>query len=332
MKKSVIAYLLVAALMLTAGLGVADAAQKVGATVFKLSFNQTIDNPQARTLLDLSNKLYDATEGRYSIEVYPNEQLGPQRESLELVQAGVIEMALVANSLIENVVSDFAVIGCPYIYDSIEHQKKLFQSGALDELYASTVGSGFYVLSAYSLGPRNIYTKSGPVTSPEDMNGLKIRVMQSDTMVQMINYMGGVGTPMGQGDVYSAIQSGVLDGAENNIITYTDLLQYEVAPFYSETNHLMIPDLLIINGNVINGMPEEDQKALRKLANDSIEVFYTMAADLRDQYRAKCETFGVTFTTLDIAPFQTRMAPFIDEVSNRTEMTKRVAAKIKEMR
>jgi len=332
MKKSVITYLIVAALLFTAGMGVADAAQKVGATVFKLSFNQTIENPQAKTLLDLSDKLYDATEGRYSIEVYPNEQLGPQRESLELVQAGVIEMALVANSLIENVVSDFAVIGCPYIYDSIEHQKKLFQSGALDELYATAEGSGFYVLSAYSLGPRNIYTKSGPVTSPEDMNGLKIRVMQSDTMVQMINYMGGVGTPMGQGDVYSAIQSGVLDGAENNIITYTDLLQYEVAPFYSETNHLMIPDLLIIHNNVINGMPEEDQKALRKLANDSIEVFYTMAAELRDQYRAKCVDFGVTFTTLDIAPFQTRMAPFIDEVSNRTEMTKSVAAKIKEMR
>jgi len=332
MKKSVLALFMVGILMLTAGLGAADAAQKVGATVFKLSFNQTIENPQARTMLDLSNRLYDATNGRYSIEVYPNEQLGPQRESLELVQAGVIEMALVANSLVENVVSDFAVIGCPYIYDSIDHQKRLFQSGALDELYRSTEGSGFYVLSAYSLGPRNVYTKSGPVTSPEDMAGLKIRVMQSDTMVQMINYMGGIGTPMGQGDVYSAIQAGVLDGAENNIITYTDLIQYEVAPFYSETNHLMIPDLLIIHNNVLRGMSAEDQAALRKLANESIEIFYNMAAELREQYRAKCTEFGVTFTTLDIAPFQARMAPFIDEVSNRTEMTRSVAAKIKEMR
>ena len=332
MRKFVLALVMTGVLIFTVCGSGAEAAIKEGATVFKLSFNQTIENPQAKTMLILSDKLYDATEGRYSIEVYPSEQLGPQKESLELVQAGVIEMALIANSLIENVVPSFAVIGCPYIYDSVDHQKRLFQSGALSELYKSTESAGFNVLSAYSLGARNVYTKNGPITKPEDLAGLKIRVMQSDTMVQMINRMGGVGTPMGQGDVYSAIQAGVLDGAENNIITYTDLIQYEVAPYYSETNHLMIPDLLIINSNVLKKMSEEDQNTLHKLANESIETFYAMATELREQYRAKCVGLGVTFTTVDIAPFQARMAPFIDEVSNRTEMTKSVAAIIKGMR
>ena len=332
MKKSVLALFMISMLIFTACGSVADASEKVGATVFKLSFNQTIENPQARTMLILSDKLYDATNGRYSIEVFPNEELGPQRESLELVQVGVIEMALIANSLVENVIPDFAIIGTPYIYDSIDHQKRLFQSGALDELFRSAERAGFSVLSAYSLGPRNVYTRGGPVTKPEELEGLKIRVMQSDTMVQMLNYMGGVGTPMGQGDVYSAIQAGVLDGAENNIITYVDLVQYEVAPFYSETNHLMIPDLLIIHNNVLQGMSEEDRRTLRQLANESIGIFYDMAAELRETYRARAVEFGVTFTTVDIAPFQARMAPFIDEISNRTEMTRSVAAKIKEMR
>lgn len=305
---------------------------KVGQTVLKCSFNQSIDNPEAQTVVELSDKLYDATEGRYSIEVYPNEQLGPQKESLELVETGAVEMAVVANSLVENVNSDFSIIGCPYVYDSVEHQQKVFQSGALDELYATTESSGFTVLAAYSLGPRCVYGKK-PVTSPADLAGMKIRVMQSDTMVQMMNKMGGVGTPMGQGDVYSAIQAGTLDGAENNIITYTDLKQYEVAPYFSETNHLMIPDELIINTNLLKGMSEADQKALKEVATESVNTMFTLSAQLRDEYYAKCENeLGVTVTKVDIAPFQENLKDFIQEVANRSDMTKAIYTAIQEQR
>ena len=190
----------------TASSAAATDGAKIGQTVLKCSFNQSIDNPEAQTVVELSDKLYDATEGRYSIEVYPNEQLGPQKESLELVETGAVEMAVVANSLVENVNSDFAIIGCPYVYDSVDHQQKVFQSGALDELYATTESSGFTVLAAYSLGPRCVYGKK-PVTSPADLAGMKIRVMQSDTMIKMMDTMGGIGTAMAQGDVYSAIQA-----------------------------------------------------------------------------------------------------------------------------
>ena len=310
----------------------APVTEKVGKTVLKCSFNQSIDNPEAQTMVDLSNKLFDATGGRYSIEVYPNELLGNQKDSLELVENGAIEMAIVANSLVENVNADFSVIGCPYMFDSIDHQKKLFQSGKLDELYATTENVGFTVLSAYSLGPRCIYTKDGPITTPEELAGKKIRVMQSDTMVQMVNHMGGVGTPMSQGDVYSAIQAGTLDGAENNVITYTDLKQYEVAPFYSETNHLMIPDLLIINVDVLKGMSAEDQKALKDLSTESVDVMFTLAANLRQEYRNTCKGLGVTFTEVDITPFQNNMQPLIDSVANRSDMSKAIYQEILNLR
>lgn len=305
---------------------------KVGQTVLKCSFNQSIDNPEAKTVVELSDKLYDATEGRYSIEVYPNEQLGAQKESLELVESGAVEMAIVANSMVENVNPDFAIIGCPYVYDSVEHQQKVFQSGVLDDLYATTEASGFSVLAAYSLGPRCVYAKK-PVTSPADLASMKIRVMQSDTMVQMMNKMGGVGTPMGQGDVYSAIQAGTLDGAENNIITYTDLKQYEVAPYFSETNHLMIPDELIINTNLLKGMSEDDQKALKEVATESVNTMFTLAAQLRDEYYTKCQNeLGVTITKVDIAPFQDNLKDFIQEVANRSDMTKTIYAAIQAQR
>lgn len=297
---------------------------KVGATVLKLAFNQTMENPEAKTIVDLSDKLYDATEGRYSIEVYPSEQLGSQAESLELVQNGAIEMAIVANSIVEGVNSDFAIIGTPYIYDSIEHQQKLFQSGKLDELFASTAGNGFTVLAAYSLGPRCLYTKE-LITTPEELSGKKIRVMQSDTMINMMNAMGGVGTAMGQGDVYSAIQSGTLDGAENNIITYTDLLQYEVAPYYTLTNHLMIPDELIINNDVLSSMSEADQEALKRLSTESVGIMFDLAETLRNEYFDKVQNeFDVTVTEVDIKPFQDRCQELIDSVANRNDMTKAV--------
>ena len=297
---------------------------RIGQTQLSLSFNQSIENPQARTILWLSDRLYDATEGRYSIEIFPNEQLGPQAESLALVQAGAIDMAIVANPLVENINPDFAIIGTPYVYDSIDHQLRILLSGDLDELFSTTQAAGFYVLAAYNLGPRNVYLRDGIINTPEDMAGLAIRVMQSDTMVQMMNLMGGVGTPMGQGDVYTAIQTGVLAGAENNIITYLDLLQYEVAPYYIETNHLMIPDLVIINNNTLSRMSDADQAALRGLARDSIEYMFAAAEALREDYRQQLLARGVTFHSVDITPFQDRLADFIQEVAGRSEMSQQV--------
>lgn len=298
--------------------------EKVGETVFKLSFNQSIDNPEAITMLEMSDKLYDATDGRYSLEVYPNEQLGNQKDSLESVQNGAIEMAIVANTIIENVNPDFAIIGTPYIYDSIEQQQKLFESDALDELFESTKDNGFRTIAAYGLGARCLYGKKEYKT-PEDLSGQKIRVMQSETMTDMLNMMGGVATPMAQGDVYSAIQSGTLDGAENNIITYVDLLQYEVAPYFSETNHLMIPDELIINNDIFDSMSKEDQDALLKIAKESITTSFEKCAELRSEYYNKAEKeLGVTITKVDIKPFQERLEPMIKEVSEKSEITKNI--------
>lgn len=306
--------------------------EKVGETVLKLSFNQSIENPEAQTIMELSDNLYDATEGRYSIEVYPNEQLGNQKDSLESVQNGAIEMALVANTIIENVNPDFAIIGTPYVYDSIEHQQKVFESGELDELFATTDKNGFKTLAAYSLGARCLYGKKEYKT-PEDLSGQKIRVMQSETMTKMMELMGGVPTPMAQGDVYSAIQSGTLDGAENNIITYVDLLQYEVAPYFSVSNHLMIPDELIISKTVFDSMSEEDQEALIKLSKESIPVAFKKCADLREEYFNKAkDELGVTVTELDIKPFQENLKPMIEEIAGKSALSQKAYETIESMK
>lgn len=313
----------------------ADApAAAVETKVLKCAFNQTIENPEAKTLQWIGEKLYEATEGRYTIEVYPDAQLGDQAQTLEQVVMGTLDMALVANAIVETYCPDFAILGTPYVYDSIEHQQKVFESGKLADLYAETEAQGFTVLSNYSLGARNLYTRDKAVVTPEDCKGMKIRVMGSDTCIKMMGLMNGGtdGIAMGQGDVYSAIQTGTLDGAENNIITYVDLVQYEVAPYYNLTGHLMIPDELCIANDVLAAMSEEDQAAFKQICNESIAYMFNLCAELRADYEAKAVEQGVTITEADVPAFQAACAPLIDEVASRNDMTASVYEAIKACR
>ena len=299
---------------------------KVGQTVLKCAFNQTITNPEAQTLLKISDDLYDATDGRYSLEVYPDASLGDQAQTLENVMIGALDMSLVGNAIIEPYAADFGIIATPYVYDSIEHQQKVFESGApaLQALYDTTEQHGFTVLCAYSLGARNLYTRDHPVTTPEELSGMKIRVIGSDTSLNMMNNMGGVGVAMAQGDVYSAIQTGTLDGAENNIITYVDLLQYEVAPYYNYSGHLLLPDELVISKQVLDKMSADDQAALRKVCLESVPYCFKLCDELRSDYQAQAEAKGVIFSDADIPAFQALCADQIQEVANRNSITKGV--------
>ena len=240
-----------------------------------------------------------------------------------MVMMGALDMSLVGNAIIEPYASDFAIIATPYVYDDINHQERVFESGdpALQALYATTEEHGFVVLCTYSLGARNLYTRDGPVTTPEELKGLKIRVIGSDTCINMMNNMGGVGQGMPQGDVYSAIQTKVLDGAENNIITYVDLVQYEVAPYYNYTGHLLLPDELVISKMVLDTMSEEDQAALRKVCEESMPYCYGLCEELRAEYQAKAEEKGVTFSEADIPAFQALCQDMIQEVAARDEVT-----------
>lgn len=303
---SLVASAVIASLFLT---GCSDDKTKSEQVVLKTAFNQSENNPQFKALADFSAKLEQATEGRYKLDIHPNELLGDQRAALELVQSGAIQLAVVANPLVENFNKNFSVLALPYLYDSPEHQRKVFTSEALDPLFASTKGNGFEVLTAYTAGARSMYTKGSAVTTPEQMKGKKIRVMQSDTMIKMLDCMGGTGVPMGQGEVYSAIQQGVLDGAENNEITYADLKQYEVAPFFSYTRHVMVADLMVVSEALLTKMDAKDQETFRKLAKASTSVEFDLWEQALDTAKKTATDNGATFTDVDIKPFQERCLP-----------------------
>lgn len=289
--------------------------------VIKIAFNQSENHPQYKTLTEFGENFEAQTNGAYEVEIYPNALLGDQRATIELVQSGAVQMSIVANPLVENYNKDFAVIGLPYVYDSNEHQKAVFQSDVLDELFASTSSQGFQTLAAFTAGARSVYTDK-PIHTPADLKGYKVRVMESDTMVSMLGAMGGVGTPMAQSEVYTAIQQGVLDGGENNEITYVDLKHYEVAPYFTYTQHLMVPDLLIMNTDLLNSMSQEHRDILDQLIDEAVENEFTLWGEEVKTAKEVAEQNGATFVDVDIKPFQDNCLSLHEAVTSTSDTAK----------
>ena len=292
--------------------------------VMKVAFNQPETHPQYIVMKELGEKLLKATDGAYDIQVYPNETLGAQRETIELVQAGTIEMAYVGGPLLENFNPDFVVFNLPFVFDSPEHQSKVTNDPAIvGDLYSSLEGQGIKVLSAFHGGVRSVYNSVKPIVTPADLAGMKIRVIESDTNIEMLSLMGGTGTPMGQGEVYTAIQSGILEGGENNELIYSNLKHDEVAKYYSYTRHLMFPDYLIINPTVYDKMSPEVQATFTKLLG---EARVHEAQLWNEQISAAVESAkaaGAVFNEVDADAFAKAIAP-LTQAKLTTEVTKTI--------
>lgn len=283
-------------------------------TVFRVAFNQDIDHPQAQALLEVSDALEEATDGAYRFELFTDETLGDQAATIEQVQSGTLDFAIVAGSLLENFEPDFSVVNLPYLYESPEHQMSVLNDDEImGDLYETVVDDNIQVLTAYHGGVRNVYTTEGPIETPEDLAGLKIRVIGSDTNVLMMELMGGVGTPMAQGEVYTAIQSGVLDGAENNELIYSTLSHAEIAGYYSYTQHLMMPDYLIASPTVWDGLDDETRGILEDLLADSVDTELELFATAVDEAVAAAEEAGAQFSEADVDAFREAVLPIHEE-------------------
>lgn len=195
--------------------------------ILKTAFNQSEHNPQFKALEDFSQKLEAATGGKYKLEIHPNELLVISVPPWSWCSPAAIPSWRWSPTPWSRTSTRTSPSSpCPTSMTTRSTSAEV-TGDTLSALFSSTKGNGFEALTAYTAGARSMYVKGAPIQTPEDMKGKKIRVMQSDTMVKMLGCMGGTGVPMGQGEVYSAIQQGVLDGAENNEITYADLKQYE---------------------------------------------------------------------------------------------------------
>lgn len=304
-----------AALTLAACGGSGDAAGSGDGKTMKLALNQTEDHPSFIALEAFGEELNEATDGRWDIEVYPNATLGAQDETIQLVSDGSIDLSIVSAPQLENLNEDFVVFSLPTVFDSVETQMSTINDlEVVGDVYASLEESqNFTVIGGITQGARSFYTKDGAVETPADMEGLKIRVQESPVFISMMAALGASATPMAFGEVYTGLQSGVIDGAENNEVSYFTQKHFEVAPYFSYTRHLIGADFLIASTPVLEQMSEEDRAAFDEAWQNTADYHTELWTEATDQAIADAEAGGATFTEVDAQAFADALSPLIDE-------------------
>ncbi|SMH50584.1 tripartite ATP-independent transporter solute receptor, DctP family [Rathayibacter oskolensis] len=308
----------IAALGLTACSGSGGDAESSGteSRTLRLALNQTEEHPSYIALEAFGERLDEATEGRWSIQVYPNETLGAQAETLQLVGDGSVDLAIVSGPQLENLSSDFLVYDLPTVFDSIEHQMTVVNDSPelTDELYTSLEESNdITVVGGFTQGARSIYTKQAPAEEPADLEGLKIRVQESPLFISLIEALDASPTPLAFGEVYTGLQSGVIDGAENNEVSYFTQKHYEVAPYFSYTRHLIGLDYLIGNAGVLDEMSEEDAAAFTEAWGETWQQHTELWNEATESAITDATAAGATFTEVDSEAFADAISPLLDE-------------------
>ena len=312
MKKLMVLLLVAAAIVLPLA---ASGSGEGGQTVLTLSEVHAEGYPTALADYEFARLVEERTEGRIKVDVYTGGTLyGEETGSIEALQIGDLAFARVSASPVASYVPALNVIQLPYLYRDGDHMWQVLNGeigqSMLDEIQAS--GSGLVGLCYYDAGARNFYTKT-PIYSVADMAGLKIRLQNNAMMVEMVQLLGGNGvTGIGPNDVYSAIQQGTIDGAENNWPTYESMGDYQVAPYFVLDGHTRVPEILLASEAVLETLDPADVEIIKQCAKDTQEYEIEQWALREASSEEKVVSEGVTVTTLTpeaLAEFQERMAP-----------------------
>ncbi len=243
-----------------------------------------------------AEQVKDKSKGKLVVKIFPDGQLGTEREVLELLQIGSIAMTKVSAAAMANFAPEYKVLGVPYLFRSKEHLFKVLEGQTGEDLLMS--GSDYLLrgLCFYDAGSRSFYTKNKPIRTPADLEGLKIRVMNHQMSVDMVNEMGGSATPMAYGELYTALQQGVVDGAENNPPSFVTSRHYEVCKYYTLDEHSSIPDVLVIGTTYWETLSSEEQGWMKDSALYSVKAqqkFWkeNVEACLKKLKEAKVEIF-----------------------------------------
>jgi tripartite ATP-independent transporter DctP family solute receptor len=293
-----------------------NAAGDQDSLTLRLAHNQNEGHPVHKSLVEFARLVEEKSNGTIKVQLYPNGQLGSEREVIELTQTGAVDVAKVSASALESFSDVYSIFSLPYLFDDKEHYYNVMSSQIAKDIYQTTGKIGFIGLSFYDAGIRNFYTKDKPIMHPDDLKGLKIRVQPSATAIEMIKLMGGAPTPMSFGEVYTALQQGVIDGTENNETALTDSNHGEVAKQYSYSEHSIVPDILIINHEKWQELNDEQKQVISEAAEESTEFHKKVWAEAIEKAITEAKKKGVTFSTPDKKPFQKAVQPLHEKFSN----------------
>ncbi|MCS2156354.1 TRAP transporter substrate-binding protein [Scandinavium sp. H11S7] len=309
MKMNTITRSLLGVSMLALFATTAQAAEKV---TLKLAHNLERSHVVHQAFEQMAKEVKQLSDGKMTIRIYPSSQMGSARETMELLQNGALDMTKGSASDLESFDNTYAIYNLPYLFKDQKHFDNVVFGNVGKEIMESSKDKGFFALSAYIAGTRSFYAKK-PITKPEDLKGLKIRVQASPTTLRMVELMGGSPTPISFGEVYTAMQQGVVDGAENNVPSWVQTRHIEIAKVYSEDEHASIPDFLVISTKTWSKLTPEQQQILSKAAKDSEAWQQKAWANVEAETRAQATAMGGTFVTVDKAPFRAAVQPLYDD-------------------
>ena len=254
-RQGILFCLVITGMILFGGCGSAE--QK---RIVRIGHNQSTTHPTHIALVAFQEYINEHLGDKYEVEVYPNELLGSQTDMVQLTQTGAIDFCVASNAILETFSRNYEIFNLPYLFASTESYHNAMDDGEITEpIFTATEKAGFLAVTWLDAGTRNFYTVKKPIQSPTDLKGLKIRVQQSPTNIEMMKLLGGAAAPMGFGEVYTALQSNIIDGAENNEMALTDNGHGDVCKYYSYDMHQMVPDILIGNHAFIEGLTDEER-------------------------------------------------------------------------
>lgn len=288
--------------------------------VLKLAHGLDPTHPVHKGMAYMTKRVNEISDGQLQIDIYPSGQLGSEQQCVELLQIGSLAITKVSAAVMESFIDDYKVLGLPYIFRSKKHSYDVLDGDVGKDLLAATEKLFIKGLCFYDAGSRSFYTIDDPIQSPEDLDGLKIRVMKSNTAVNMIKALGGSPTPISWGELYTALQSGVVDGAENNPPSFYFSHHYEVCKHYSLNEHSMVPDVLVMSTHVWNKLTDQEKEWLMQAVNESVIEQRKLWAEAVEESLEAVQKDGVKIYYPDKEPFAKKVESMYDSYKDNEKL------------
>lgn len=280
--------------------------------ILKLSHGLEPVHPVHKAMVRMSERMRELSGGKVAIEIYPSGQLGSETENIEQLQHGALDLAKVSAGPLESFIKEMTVFSLPYVFRDEAHYWKTLEGPIGQKMLLQGTAKGLHGVCYYDSGSRNFYTASKPILVPDDLKGQKIRVQKSETMMAMVELFGASPTPISWGELYTALQQKVVDGAENNVPSFYTNRHFEVCKYFSMTEHTRIPDLLLMSEASWRKLPAQVQDWLKQAAEESVAYQRQLWTEETAKDLAECEKLGVTIHRPDLKPFRDQSRPMLE--------------------
>ena len=289
----------------------------VGAKEFRSADVHPADYPTVKAVEYLGKLVAERTGAQFSVKVFGQSTLGSEKDTVEQTKLGALDMVRVNTAAFNNIAPETIIPALPFIFKSTTHMRTVLDGPVGEEILKALEPHGFIGLAFYDSGARSFYLTKKPIKTPADMKGLKVRVQQSDMWVSMMQALGANPTPMPYAEVYTALKTGVVDGAENNWPSYESSKHFEVAKYYSLTEHSLAPEVLVFSKKVWDTLPKDQQDVIRKAAKDSVPYMRKLWDEREAASQKVVEAAGSVITKdLDRKAFSDAMKPVYDKFAS----------------